>query len=555
MDDKRFDAFVRSLAEGASRRGVLKGMLGGLVGGAALSVGMSKASADEETPPDDGTPISEETAVEETIDETPADEVPVEDSAETQTSEETEANAATGCTYDCGPCGYCVNGSCWSECDEAYCCSDDKGGHYCLNAEAGQTCCDSSYCDGCEVCYGGYCIDSCGPKGQVCCGLVEIEEGKNDGPYCAECCEHWDCGPCQECDRGHCVDVCRKGELCCDWEEASFCAEECCDDSQCGSCEYCYEGLCYPDSGCDPYSVCCANGDYPYCAHPSEGCCGGRGDWCEVQVAAGAGTTLDGTCCDELNCCYDDKTKSATCAECCDDDHCPEGYQCCGGNCAECCSDKDCEKGEYCVSGYCSECRNSHDCPKDYVCCDGYCSHGVCCEGGDECGFCEECHYGECELQGNTFGEACSPYQISAADGSPQLSCCDGLFCCETGKYDDPLVCLQCCGDNDCAKGCHCDHGVCSCPCGSDYDCAKGTCCCKNGSCSADCCKHDKPDHPGGGKGDDDPGKGVHTLPSTGAGDNNQSAAWLGAAALGAAAFLASKALKADDEDTEAATS
>ena len=45
MDDKRFDALTRSLAEGTSRRKVLKGLLGGLVGGAAVKLALIRPGA------------------------------------------------------------------------------------------------------------------------------------------------------------------------------------------------------------------------------------------------------------------------------------------------------------------------------------------------------------------------------------------------------------------------------------------------------------------------------------------------------------------------------
>ena len=50
MDDRRFDALARSLAAGASRRLVLKGLFGGIIGGAALG-GAGKTFAQDEEPP------------------------------------------------------------------------------------------------------------------------------------------------------------------------------------------------------------------------------------------------------------------------------------------------------------------------------------------------------------------------------------------------------------------------------------------------------------------------------------------------------------------------
>ena len=164
-----------------------------------------------------------------------------------------------------------------------------------------------------------------------------------------------------------------------------------------------------------------------------------------------------------------------------------------------------------------------------------------------DCGDCEFCREGRCHPNGVPWGETCSPDMVLAADGSPQLNCCDGLFCCETGKHDE-LVCLQCCHDGDCAHGCSCHDGACSCPCGSDKDCGKDTCCCKNGSCSADCCPK-KPEEPGtpAKPGTSTGGETVNTLPSTGSGPDSSNAGVIGAVALGAAAaYIAGKALKGE---------
>jgi hypothetical protein len=156
--------------------------------------------------------------------------------------------------------------------------------------------------------------------------------------------------------------------------------------------------------------------------------------------------------------------------------------------------------------------------------------------------------------------------------GSPQLDCCDGLVCCgvHLGDLDDDDDddddwegghCAECCGDWDCPKGSECHHGVCKFECHHDKDCPDHTCCCKSGHCSKHCCEHkdDKPDkHPDYKKPeeskDDTGGEEIDTLPSTGAGPDESNAGWLGAAALGAAAaYLASKKLKDESPEPEAA--
>ena len=54
MDDKKFDALTRSLAGGASRQGVLKGLFGGMAGSAAAAAGLRRASAQDEPPVEGG---------------------------------------------------------------------------------------------------------------------------------------------------------------------------------------------------------------------------------------------------------------------------------------------------------------------------------------------------------------------------------------------------------------------------------------------------------------------------------------------------------------------
>jgi LPXTG-motif cell wall-anchored protein len=485
---------------------------------------------------------------------------------------------------DCHGCQTCIQGYCEWACDESSCCEDGKGGRFC--SEGGE-CCNDEQCQyegsACGFCHGGYCLDCSDrePEGtlQCCADLLDVSAAEGRGPECAQCCSDYDCGPCGACRGGWCdYDVCDEHKkICC---EGYGCAEECCSDSDCGACEECREGKCYSD--CDRGEICCQNGLEPYCADKEYGCCGGQGDWCvEVRPLDGS---LDGSCCDGFYCCSDDK-KGSSCSECCHDDHCEGDWVCCGGYCAECCDDHDCEGYDVCVEGACVECRHDKDCDWG-VCVDGYCVEcrdhwdcgkgEVCCnveyEGGGigyacveaeccgdwDCGDCEYCREGWCRQQGVGFGETCQPYDLigiaSADESSPQLNCCDGLFCCETGKHDH-LTCLQCCHDSDCAHGCECHDGVCSCGCSHDKDCADGTCCCKNGSCSEHCC----PKKPG--KPDDKPddstsvgGETVAVLPSTGTGSSQSNAGWIGAAALGAAAaYMVSKSLKDDSPETQPA--
>ncbi len=651
MDDRRFDALARSLAAGASRRRVLKGLFGGLVGGVALGGG--KTLAQDEEPPvvetDPTTePVEEAPPPEETVDPPPAEEPPAEeppaeepppeepptDPAVDQVDEGTPAEPAgpaapppVVCTAEQIPCNseccdsgwrccgvYCIpdgpdsccgndecsvceicslTGECFPVCEDvgleccineaegyftcAECCHDDPACEAVIDCDfchsIGQEChiddkqrvtcayCfDDSDCaswGSCHTCYGGYCLscfDQTDGEAPICaidsCGVTVA--GGDSGGYCVQCCEDWQCGPCQRCHDGWCEYACEGDEQCCTILDVApadhlinggYCAH-CCGREDCGACESCDEGRC--EYRCDKGEICC-HGEY--CAFENEGCCGIPGDWCDAVSPA---DNLSGYCCDGLRCCFDDKSKSGACAECCDDHDC-DGY-CCDGVCqAECCKDKDCESG-HCIEGECRDCHENADCGHDEICCDGYCSSNRCCylDAPDpvNCGECETCIDYWCRPTGVELYGTCNPMYVGAADASsPQLNCCDGLVCCESHKYG--LVCLECCADHDCADGCFCDDGFCSCPCWSDKDCADGTCCCKNGSCSADCCPAPPkpPKKPTGGE------TTVTTLPATGSGDSKDGSSWLGAAALGAAAaYLAGRKLKADQApETETA--
>lgn len=451
------------------------------------------------------------------------------------------------CTADA--CGYC---DLYGVCQYTQCCYPERpcptACHLCATGTCVNTCKEDEECCGEDCVPIGTCCDGWGEScsydevagadnQQSCCdGLLCCDSGKG-GHACYECCGDWNCDKGLVCSDGLCVQCgddshCGKGEICC---SGQCVYGECCSVLPagveaagevvhvCGPCEACYENWCR--STCDNDEVCCATeSGYFECVSESKGCCGLAGDWCEVLAAA---DNLNGACCDGLNCCYDDKSKSGYCAECCGDWDCEGGY-CCGGVCqAECCDDKDCEWG-VCISGHCFECRDDSGCGKGETCCDGSCGPWECCGYGDDihcgdCGWCGE-NYQCYELAG--YGEHCEV--VLAADGSPEGNCCHGLVCCE---WDKGNVCAECCGDWDCPTGCECDHGVCSCHCGSDYDCPKGTCCCKSGACSVDCCP--KPPKP-----QPKPDAPVTTLPATGSGDTAQSSGLLGAVALGAAAAV-----------------
>ncbi len=367
MDDRRFDALTRSLAAGASRRNVLKGLLGGLAGAAAFG-GTRTYAQDEETPvPETDTtvdPVVEEPApVEEALptevaappDAAPPVEeiVPTEPPVEPPPDTVVEA-VAEGTPAD--PAGQppltCGEG--WTACETLYCKPGWRCcGVYCI-PDREDSCCADTECGVCEICsLDGVCFPVCEELGLTCC----VDEG-NHTFTCAECCrDDPSCEVVVDCD--FCESI---GQQCCvDEKNHTVTCAYCCGDSDCdswGACHHCYGGYCL---SCFDQT----DGRAPICA--IDECVvasGGSGDYC-VQ------------CCEDWHCGPCELCRDGWCEYACDgDEHCCEadlaaaGEQVNGGYCATCCSSEDCGGCERCYDGTCT-----YACDKDESCCHGeYCA-------------------------------------------------------------------------------------------------------------------------------------------------------------------------------------
>jgi LPXTG-motif cell wall-anchored protein len=338
------------------------------------------------------------------------------------------------------------------------------------------------------------------------------------------------------------------GDYCC----GGTC-QACCDSSDCGGCDICDSGTCI--SGCTDCQEC--EGEPGVCVDLSSGgvCC--EGTWIP-----------DGQCCNTGDCVgpVDTFCSSVTCLEytCTVVPECPDDQQCCGygaegAYCAECCDNDDCYIAgscSTCEEGWCTtpECCEDSDCYGCEVCGQDYQCHPLLCEFGSTCCDGHECIPEEDCCRG--AGDSCGLLDVTAAGGSDQLDCCDGLVCCENWNSQYP-ICAECCNDWDCPKGAWCNEGWCDWPdeeCEYDKECPKGTCCCKDGSCSGKCCHHHHPKpHPKPYPPKPAPAPApVTSLPATGAGESSDSTGLFGAAALGAAAAL--YAAKKMRETPEAST-
>ena len=257
-----------------------------------------------------------------------------------------------------------------------------------------------------------------------------------------------------ECNGGICETSggCPGGEYCCPAQGGS-CAE-CCTDAECSNDTYCYN----PGDPSDAYCVQCVSNDD--CAQPDACTLAACIDnICSTASACPAGET----CCDVdgvgIDCVNLNAPGDQYCGAC--GVVCGPCETCNNGTCVSTCTGcevcdsgtciEDCGECEVCDSGTCipTECCYDSDCPDCYFCSDeGICVENLCLIG-------EECCNGECVPNGECcrgVGDYCGVLEVTTADDSPQLDCCDGLVCCENWNSQGS-VCAECCNDWDCAQG------------------------------------------------------------------------------------------------------
>lgn len=445
MDDRRFDAFTRSLATGLSRRRVLKGLFGGAVLGGAAATRLDQAAAQ------------------------------VCDLGQFVCDGECCPNANNCCGGDtCCPPGQCnqTEGVC-CESFEFACGTDDNT---CCNS-AEEKCCDGICisrnlccpslpdCGPCEACVEGSCRTTCATNEECCTATVAA-------PFCAECCDVEDCPICWVCDLGTCVQngfECGTG--CCQLDN-NCCGDVCCPSSQCNE---------EADVCCLPTEFACGAGDNACCDIQTEKCCDGEcisaGLCCPSLPDCPEGLT----CCEGV--CEDLQNDPTNCGACAAD--CSAGLLCCQGVCRECCDNENCDPCDRCVDGICAPllCEDPCEfcdlgvdacvpaCPENEHCCVFGPPEDVTieCVDGDECCETDEC--GECAHCINGF---CEPDIILCELGS--VPCC----------VNDELICTECCHDSDCEDCTHCVDGTCE---PDVIACIDGVACCINGELlCTECC-------------------------------------------------------------------
>ena len=429
MDDRRFDQLVKAVASGASRRSVLKGMLGlggtALVGSAALETGADAARRPTPTP----APAR-----------CPGRQVPIGGVCTCP------ADAPFKCGPDCCTGDYddppapnhsecCDQACCFGTCyGEELCCPTNPRGQLPPLAEfcfgTNQCCLAPDFCcniDGCcsTVCWGGnfdddFCClgddvcpgggtspDICCTNNTTCCGAGTDENTcvdlSNGG-----CCAVSDCGPVEE---GACA-----------WD----CSDNQCESVFCGEGTICCQGECVSSS------------DFQACPADPNQCCN-----LETDVCCGEACCARNRCNAGQQCC--DQSQFVCGQSCCDTG---PGALCCGGN--TCCVDGKCAGGVTCCTGSDVAC-GAECCPEERcgvnggtgapACCDvGFiaCSSGICCRAD--------------VYQCATDGPGCECLPGTEACGLLPGGCCpDGQCNRESGECCVPGT--SPCGSTCCAGG------------------------------------------------------------------------------------------------------
>lgn len=265
MDDRRFDWLTRGIAEGRSRRALLKGLLG-----LGTGIVLAKPAVDDAEAARrgySGPPIPPKSP-------TPAPEPPGCSSGSTQCGSACCPDATSECCN--GVCceGYCYNGN--------QCCPSPR--EYCAE---NNTCCGADE----KCCINGYCYN---PSQGACCQNFECPaNGKCCNGTCMDCCSDFDCPSGQ---------ICTENNQCC----APTCTPGQCGMDGCGRLCACPAGLTCLGNGtcakaCEAGSVFCTE---QYCgsclvdADASNAYCGGsdRGGACTSTQECPAGqfcTLLD----------------------------------------------------------------------------------------------------------------------------------------------------------------------------------------------------------------------------------------------------------------------
>ncbi|HET9661797.1 MAG TPA: twin-arginine translocation signal domain-containing protein, partial [Thermomicrobiales bacterium] len=514
MDDGRFDSLTRALASGASRRSVLKGLLGlgaAAVTGATLDETSEAARRPTPTPRPVTCPGNQTWNGAKCV-------------CPTGLSQCNPGSGPACCNdqnVDPGGPGFstccdnaCCQGTCYGE--ERCCATNNRPGeqpptHRICETLDGDACCAySDVCcpvDGCcsTVCTDGACCapdDFC-PGGSesvdLCCaGTTSCCNGSTNFNACVDlgspnaCCIDANCdnppSGSSPCAVGTCAGHvchytdCAAGSICCPDTTGDFACrvgDECClTNRDCeDTCEACDDFVCVDDPDTfpcgpddDPDRFCCPATNYTLC------CPGAQGECCGIDAAReitrecmpdGACCPLDapsycadsGVCCVQL--CTETGGKELCCAEGefgCNGDCCPNADTCCDGECcAGSCIREEAETEVCCPSEGSFVCNGNACCTDDQNCCssDGCCS-----------GHCDSA--GHCCPDENSFlcAGACCPNDNTCCGAGTEFE-----FCCPPGQCNPASGACCAAGNFPCGESCCpnadtcCDGACCTGPC------------------------------------------------------------------------------------------
>jgi hypothetical protein len=320
-----------------------------------------------------------------------------------------------------------------------YTCAGDACAETCLDDD---DCVGTSYCDG-----GGACVDDL-PVGARCADDKQCEGGHcAQGVCCATACDK----PCESCNLPGSV---------------GFCVVEA-DGTAChGAKGICAGGLCEPCGGggqrCCPGDACADGGccEDRFCVAAGDPC--GDPETCLSVTYTPRGTCTAGTC------------RPGTSVSC-------SPYRCGRDRCADSCRDDgDCVGEAFCnAAGLCAgDLADGAPCDRREQCASGICARGVCCDR-DCPGPCEACdlagNRGSCDIIIN--GGACRG-EDGVCFGGTCVACADDADCGPCERCDDGNTCVADASRNGtaCSGGAGvCLGGVCE-PCGGS-----GQICCFDG--------------------------------------------------------------------------
>lgn len=484
MDDRRFDSLAKSLAAGASRRSVLKGLLG--FGGAALTstvlVGGDTDAARRSTP----TPTSVKCPGRQTWNGSacvcPSGLVKCGPDCCHSTVPPTDPTYSICCDQACCPypndcvgeemcCPRLPDVACLTP--SGACCTT-----LCEETPGGAVCCPTS-----QFCAGGTTSDD------LCCSgdtPIKCDCGTNANACIADtdaaCCHDSDCDTPPPGSTACAIGTCRNHicqytdcntstEVCCPdntGKHACRVGDECCLSNQdcADTCEACVNFVCVDDPNTfpcgptsDPDKYCCPETNYSLCCGATQyECCG-------LDSATGITRECDadGKCCESgtpyfcagnSTCCSAECVVFGEAEYCCDP---AAGRICPGAASFVCCPNgQECsDAGDCCPAG--SVACGDECCPVDSVCCPvvgPVPTDGACCASIDQC---------------NTAGECCPADTVACGadccDSETEVCCADGQggYSCEAGPYcgcDNDEQCANLTDPTACQVG-WCDMGAC----------------------------------------------------------------------------------------------